>query len=458
MSCPYNVFYNNSTGRVVIRKNMSPPRYRSPPKEFDKKIEELYKFTNINSPNKVSIEKNNKISDIKTIDIDKIINEQIYTDKNDNNKSNDNIKNTYNHQDNKYDYKKEYQYNSQYNNQHNNEEEYEYNNQYDNKKYNMNNNQQYNDQSINTNLKSNKDINITENTNSNIISKTDTSSNTDTSLNSNIDTSLNSNSNIYSNVNITNKSLIYGIKKTILSDFNHLYESSNANDFKISLNKNITMNNKIFDCFYLFPNISEINTKSETNIINEKKIEIFCNNNDQNDLQYFPIDFVACGINIPLVSHNKYYSKIRINNIFWNIFQSINSCNYKLNEILCIVPNKDDFLYKNINLQVNFELHSQIISDELPYKNNKLKNITPANTCLYKIPYILISNLNGSNFHFLEIDLNQNIKLECALLCVKISVPCSHMNILEGVDKNNRTVYGNIPFSQFILNFDYELL
>jgi len=432
MSCPYNVFYNNTTGRVVIRKNMSPPRCRSPPKEFDKKIEELYKFTNINSPNKVSIEKNNNVSDIKTIDIDKIINEQIFTDKN------DNTKNTYNQQDNKYNNTKDYQYNNQ--------EEYEYNNQRDNKKEYQHNNQQNNDQSVNTKA----NVNTNTSANKEVNTSANTSANTDVNSNIIINTGVNS--------NVTNKSLIYGIKKTILSDFNHLYESSNANDFKISLNKNIIMNNKIFDCFYLFPNISEINTKSETNIINEKKIEIFCNNNDQNDLQYFPIDFIACGINIPLVSHNKYYSKIRINNIFWNIFQSINSCNYKLNEILCIVPNKDDFLYKNINLQVNFELHSQIISDQLPYKNNKLKNITPANTCLYKIPYILISNLNGSNFHFLEIDLNQNLKLECALLCVKISVPCSHMNILEGVDKHNRTVYGNIPFSQFILNFDYELL
>jgi len=277
MSCPYNVFYNNNTGRVIIQKNNSSvKRSKSPPRDFDKKIEELYKFTNINSPNNVSIDKlDNKLDNASINKLD--------------NKSIDNLDNKYN----------------------------------------------------------NKIIN------DNDLEKKNTNNNNCTNL---------------------TKSLIYGIKKTILSDFNHLYQSSNTNDFKIGLNKNYTLNNKIFDCFYLFPNISEINTKNETNIINEKKIEIFTNNFNKEDIQYFPIDFVACGINIPLVNHSQYYTKIKIKNIFWNIFQSINSENYKLNEILCIVPNKDEYIFKNINLQVNFELHSQIISDQLPYKNNNIKS------------------------------------------------------------------------------------
>jgi len=431
MSCPYSVLYNNTTGRVVIHKNnISPPRNKPCQREFDKKIEELYKFTNIDSPNKVSIERNNKESEnIKTIDIDKIINEQKFIDNN------------------QKDISKNYNNITQYDKDILNNNRKNYDVIYD--KQILNNNDEIYDKKI---LNNNDEIHDKQILNNNI--KKENYQRYDKNVSNNINDDINNNKN---DKEIT-KSLIYGIKKTILSDFNHLYQSSNTNDFKIGLNKNILLNNnKIFDCFYLFPNISEINTKSETNIINEKKIEIFYNNLNPNDIQYFPIDFIACGSNIPLLSKNKYYSKIRIKNIFWNIFQSINSSNYKLNEILCIVPNKDDYIYKNINLQVNFELHSQIISEELPYKNNNIRQITPANTCLYQIPFIQISNLNGSNFHFLEIDLNSNIKLECALLCVKISVPCSHTYILEGMDKNNRLSYGNIPFSQFILNFEYEL-
>jgi hypothetical protein len=50
-----------------------------------------------------------------------------------------------------------------------------------------------------------------------------------------------------------------------------------------------------------------------------------------------------------------------------------------------------------------------------------------------------------------------DLDINCALLCVRISVPEDSVNILKGVDKNNVVFFGNIPFSQFILNFDYEL-
>jgi len=478
MSCPYSVLYNNTTGRVVIHKNknnISPPRNKPCQREFDKKIEELYKFTNIDSPNKVSIERNNKeAGKIKTIDIDKIINEQKFIDNSqkdiDISKNYNNItqydKDILNNNDeiyNKHILRNRKNYDEIYdNNRKNYDDEIYDNNSKNNNDEIYDNNEIHDYNSKNNNIKNYDEINNKETLNNNI--KKDNYQRYDKnilkSINDDKNDDKNDNKNDDKNYDkkVITKSLIYGIKKTILSDFNHLYQSSNTNDFKIGLNKNILLNNnKIFDCFYLFPNISEINTKNETNIINEKKIEIFCNNLNPNDIQYFPIDFIACGSNIPLLSENKYYSKLKIKNIFWNIFQSINSSNYKLNEILCIVPNKDDYIYKNINLQVNFELHSQIISEELPYKNNNIKQITPANTCLYQIPNIQISNLNGSNFHFLEINLNSNLKLECALLCVKISVPCSHTYILEGMDKNNRLSYGNIPFSQFILNFEYEL-
>ena len=57
----------------------------------------------------------------------------------------------------------------------------------------------------------------------------------------------------------------------------------------------------------------------------------------------------------------------------------------------------------------------------------------------------------------IEIDLFSDLNIQCGLLCVKISVPNDCSETLKGIDKLNKTFYGNIPFSQFILNFDYEL-
>lgn len=266
------------------------------------------------------------------------------------------------------------------------------------------------------------------------------------------------------NAKIIKKDLTYGIKKTILSDFNYLYASSNCNDFKIGLNKNNNQVNTIFDVFYLFPNISEINTKSETNIINEKKVEIFQNRFSNDDKQYFPIDYIPCGVTIPLRTNVDQFTKLKIKNIFWNIFQSIDANNYKTNELLAVVPDKNEFSYLPIALQINFELHSQV-SDKflknnnnqiLPYKNN-IKSLNPANSCLFSAYKFTIENLNGSNFSEIDIDIPRDLNIDCAILCIKISVPDAFISILKGTDKYNKVFYGFIPFSQFVLNFDYEL-
>ena len=283
--------------------------------------------------------------------------------------------------------------------------------------------------------------------------------------NNNIKNNLNNIKN-NSSISLSKKEVFFGIKKTILSDFNHLNNSSNSNDFKIGINKNMNRNSNIFDTFYLFPNISEINTKTETNIVNEKKVDIFTNINNNNDKQYFPIDFVACGINIPLRSQTTIYKKLIIKNIFWNIFQSININKYVSDELLSIVPERNDFSYKSIKLQINFELHSQINNNIiqllgnriLPYRNFDMKNSTPANSCLYSSSVIEINNLNGAIFNNLEIDLCTDLDIQCALLCVKISVPDDCILTLKGSDKTDRPYYGYIPFSQFILNFDYDLI
>ena len=268
-------------------------------------------------------------------------------------------------------------------------------------------------------------------------------------------------------LNIIKKDLTYGIKKTILSDFNYLYTSSNSNDFKVGINKNTNQVNTIFDVFYIFPNISEVNTKTETNIINEKKIELFRNKNDAFDKQYFPLDYIACGITIPLKMKDViYYKKLTIKNIFWNIFQSIDNSLYKTNELLSIIPDKNEFTYKKISFNINFELHSQVSlsflnehksENILPYKNDKLKSINPANSCLFKVVTITIDSLNGSRFDDICIDILPDSGLECALLCVKISIPDECIETLKGLDKYNKLFYGFVPFSQFVINFDYEL-
>ena len=221
---------------------------------------------------------------------------------------------------------------------------------------------------------------------------------------------------------------------------------------------NFDFDDIIFDTFYLFPNIMEINTKTQTNIISEKKIEIYENIYDLVDKQYFPLDFSPTGINIPFKNNNIKYNKVKISNIYWNIFQSINSQKYKKDEILCSVPNKTEFIYNKINLQINFEFHSQVIPDITPYRNNKIKNKSSAHTCLYKVQNIIIDTLNGCNFNDIIIDLPIDLNLNCALLCIKISVPEISFNILKGYDKNNNIFYGYIPFSQFIVQFDYQII
>jgi len=395
MSRPYNVYFDNVTGRVVMQKKINKEENNSCDTEFNNKINQLYNITNIEDH----------------------YNKNIGQNFNQNYKKNQN--NTANN-------------------------------------INIDIREQIKKELSKKNSNEIKKINIQE----------DLKNNFSNNLNNNNLNNNNLNNLNYSRIILSKKEVFFGIKKTILSDFNHLNNSSNSNDFKIGINKNINRNSNIFDTFYLFPNISEINTKNETNIVNEKKVDIFTNINNSSDKQYFPIDFVACGINIPLKSPTTVYKKLVIKNIFWNIFQSININKYISDELLSIVPERNDFSYKSIKLQINFELHSQINNNIiqllgnriLPYRNFDMKNTTPANSCLYSSSVIEINSLNGGIFNNLEIDLCTDLDIQCALLCVKISVPDDCVQTLKGSDKTDRPYYGYIPFSQFILNFEYNLI
>jgi hypothetical protein len=81
-----------------------------------------------------------------------------------------------------------------------------------------------------------------------------------------------------------------------------------------------------------------------------------------------------------------------------------------------------------------------------------------SNTCLFNVKSFSIDKLNGYFPDNIEIDLGNIKGINCALLCVKISVPDECIDIMKGYDKYDRYFYGYIPFSQFILNFNYELI
>ena len=408
----YNVYYDNVTGRVVYnrRNNIQHNRFISQNNDnnFEKKMEELYKFANIDDPEKVNIERTKKISDEKKIETINIIKEALKK-QNSKNQQKDDIN------------------------------ELERNNtiDMDRIKINLDKKNLYENTHINTQVSTNKRV--------------------DAHVDAHLDKS----------ISIIKKDLVYGIKKTILSDFNYLSISSNNSDFKIGINKNNNHKNDkyIFDCFYLFPNISEINTKNETNIVNEKHVSLFKNINNANDEQFFPIDFIPCGVTIPLKTKNSLIRKIKITNIYWNIFQSIKDSKYNNNELLGIIPNKNDFIYENISLKINFELHSQVSKKLIsmhnqhivPYRDENIKNAHAPNSCLYNVISFNVNKLNGANFDDLEINLIEELDIQCALLCIKISVPEESINVLKGNDKNNSIFCGHIPFSQFILNFDYEV-
>jgi hypothetical protein len=261
-------------------------------------------------------------------------------------------------------------------------------------------------------------------------------------------------------INNNLQNLTYGIKKTCNSEFNFSNTSNTISDFKIVIQKNANRNSApIYDSFYIYPNIKDLNLKTDVNIINDKKIDLFKNINEPNDIQSFPLDFIPTGNIIKLKN------KLVIKNIYWNVFQSIKNDNFQENEILSIIPERNEFLYSSVMLQINFELHSQVplsvqkqFSSILPYKNNSIKNPSPSNTCIFPVQKLIINNLNGQNDEEIIITIPTNFSLSNALLCVRISVPNESLSKLRGFDKNNNELYGAIPFSQLILNFDYEVL
>lgn len=258
------------------------------------------------------------------------------------------------------------------------------------------------------------------------------------------------------------KTVLYGIKKTNITELNDKKLSS-SNNLKIMKNNEIG-SKVIFDSFYLSPNILEINEYSSYNFIHEKKVEKFINIYDENDYQYFPIDYTPSGFPINIKNSKSKYNNLIITNVSWNIIQNINDTKYEEANILGITPNINEMAYKNINLSVNFELHSQIplhlLSNReniIPYRNVNIKVANPSKTCLFKVQNIKINKLNGFRENNIVIPLNNFYNLFNSLLCVRVSLDEDDIYYLKGFDANEKLNYGHVPFSQFILNFDYYL-
>jgi hypothetical protein len=244
------------------------------------------------------------------------------------------------------------------------------------------------------------------------------------------------------------------------SEITKINVNSNNNNFKIQLN-NTSNNNPIFDVFYISPNIVEINQDNNDNYIHEKIIEKIENIYDKTDIEYFPINYTPSGIPIELKNNT-----LIIENIKWNIIQNISDSKFDEINLLGMVPFENKYNYINTELEVTFELHSQIPFSLLNNRENIIvyrtlnhKNkFSCSNTCLFSTENtkIKINNLNDLTSTKIEIPLLKHAFLSNALLCVKVGISNESVYQLRGFDKFNNMSYGFVPFSQFVLSFDYR--
>lgn len=261
-------------------------------------------------------------------------------------------------------------------------------------------------------------------------------------------------------INVNEKAL-YGIKRVCAQEINKLnVKNTISNNLRIKLN-NVKNNNPIFDTFYLSPNILEINQQNCDNYIHEKHIEQVININNINNFDYFPNDYTPSGFPIELKNNT-----LVIENIKWNIMQHIIDTKYDETNLLGFVPKENEYNYVNMELEVTFELHSQLPfnllnnrSNICPYRNNtSSSNFNCSNTCLYNTEKtkIKINNLSDNSNVKIEIPINTHSYIKNALLCLKVGISPESMYNLKGYDKYNNIAYGFIPFNQMIINFEYH--
>jgi len=258
-----------------------------------------------------------------------------------------------------------------------------------------------------------------------------------------------------------NEKALYGIKRVCAQEINKLnVKNTIDNNLRIKLN-NIKNNNPIFDTFYLSPNILEINQQNCDNYIHEKNIEQVTNIYDMNKFDYFPCNYTPSGFPVELKNNT-----LIIENIKWNIMQHITDTKYDETNLLGFVPRENEYNYVNMELEVTFELHSQLPYNLLnnrsyicPYRNNSsTNNFNCSNTCLYSTEKtkLKISNLSDNSSIKIEIPMKEHSYIKNALLCIKVGVAPDSMYNLKGFDKFNNITYGFIPFNQIIFNFEYH--
>ena len=258
-----------------------------------------------------------------------------------------------------------------------------------------------------------------------------------------------------------NEKALYGIKRVSAQEINKLNaKNSISNNLRIKLN-NMKNNNPIFDTFYLSPNILEINQQNCDNYIHEKNIEQVSNIYNTTNFDYFPNDYTPSGFPIELKNNT-----LVIENIKWNIMQHITDTKYDETNLLGIVPRENEYNYVNMELEVTFELHSQLPfnllnnrSNICPYRNNtSTNNFNCSNTCLYNTEKtkLKINNLSDNSNLKIQIPISSHSYIKNALLCIKVSIAPESMYNLKGYDKFNNIAYGFIPFNQMIINFEYH--
>ncbi len=210
----------------------------------------------------------------------------------------------------------------------------------------------------------------------------------------------------------------------------------------------------------------EIIGTSINNYVHDKKVEIFKNIYDKDDIEFFPLDYLPSGFPINTRILPNYESKLIIKNLSWNIMQNIKEYEFDELKLIGYVPNGNEYITNEIELNITIELHSQHTyelinnrSEIFPYRNKFIKLLNPSNTCIYstKDNKIKIRELNGIYEKDISIPLKKHEHLKSSLLCVKVSLTEDSIYFLKGHNKNNEICYGFVPFNQLVISFDYEV-
>ena len=296
--------------------------------------------------------------------------------------------------------------------------------------------------------------------------------------------------NIIYNVPIRNGS--YGIKKVMFNDLNQQGFSKISPHFNIGLNrKSISrelLKKPVFDTFYLAPGMMEVKNKYEINLVNEKRIEVFRNKEKSKDIQHFPMDFVPNGIMFPLRDSHNSFDKISIKQIYWSIHQNLDALSklgeinssevVNSNSIYGLVPNGEEFILKNVSLQLHVEIHAPLQPfadknyfanydlypyEELIYRkdgDNSHSSGNPSSTCIFPVKTFEMKTINDGFYFPIDFnfppDFSTASGLACAMICFRISVhPDSFDSLRVKNMYGSQEVYGTIPFSQIVLDMEF---